>query len=980
MSLRRTIGSLLVGLVAATALAFVAPSPARAVAVTRDGSSSGRAAASCWEIRQNDPSAADGIYWLQTPQLVAPQQFYCDQTTDGGGWVLLGRGRDGWQWLPNGQGSLAAVRNTPDGTGAFAVATLPGDTVQGLLGDTRVDALTDGVRLRRATNTAGTTWQEVRLLAKNRANWTWAFGGGINLTSIRVGSNSYTGANTQSWGTDQNYSRLTTTTLQTHNYRAGFAYGSNISGQNNSTSYLWTYTTERAALPFTQVFVRPRITTPAYPAIADDGTEADTVRALLANKTSDATPWGVTGLATGGAAGEVTEVEDFAFIGDTAYVAGKFRYVKEGAGGAQTEQSYLAAFDVNTGEWRSGFRPTLDATAWSLAASPDGSKLFVSGEFSNVDGVADTAGVAALDPVTGAPVTGWRAYAAYEGDDTHNVRSIDIQDGWLYLGGRFNRVAGGSTIAAPLTLRSMSRVSVADGTPDPNWKPHVDGTVFELDASAQGDRVYLVGNFNNVNFISSPMQGVVSTASGAANVEGLSPPVVAAGSGSSTYQQTILETGDDVWQGGSQHILARYGRDTYQFRSGNITRNGGDFQALAEKDGVIYGACHCLNFSYSGTTSYSSPIPNASDVNSVRFIGAWDATTGDFIPQFYVSSLSARNDMGPWALKNGPDGCLWFGGDFTGGSYTGTTQQWLGGFGKLCPRDTTAPGSPGDLSASLVTSGAQLTWSASTGSPSGYEVLRDDRVVATATGTSWTDPDGAAGSRYWVRAIDATGNRSASTAVAEVAEPDGPATGEVLYENDFPGADGDAWPAGWTTSAGSGSVTTLSGAGALSFTDVSGSYARAQLSGPAATADAELLTSFRWNESTASSFLSVFLRGSGGWQNSYRPKNGYGVQLSPTTGTVYVVRSVDGVTTTLATATGAQTVGTGKQWLRIQVEGSTIRFRIWADGDPEPITWNSTVTDSGVTSEGQVFVSLNRSSSNVGAKTVLLDDVRLTGF
>ncbi|GLY28696.1 fibrinogen-like YCDxxxxGGGW domain-containing protein [Kineosporia sp. NBRC 101731] len=978
MGFRRTISSLVIAGVAATALAFVAVSPAHAVAVPRDGTSSGRAAASCWEIKQNDPASADGTYWLQTPELVAPQQFYCDQTTDGGGWVLIGRGRDGWQWLPNGQGSVANLRNTPTGTGAFAVATLPGDTVQGLLGGTRVDALTDGVRVRRATNTTGTTWQEMRLLARSRADWTWAIGGGVLLNSIRVGTTSYTAANSQSWGTDQNYLRLTTTSLQAHNYRSGFAFGSNISGVNNSTSYLWMYASERAALPFTQVFLRPRLTSPAYTAIGDPGTDGETVRPLLANRTSDDTPWGVTGLATGGAAGEVTEVEDFAFIGDTAYVAGKFRYVKHGADGEQIEQSYLAAFDVDTGEWREDFRPTLDATAWSLAASPDGTKLFVGGEFTNVNGVAQTEGVAALDPDTGAPVAGWRAYAAYEGTDTPNVRSIDVQGDWLYLGGRFNRVAGGTTMDAPLTLRSMARTNLTDGTPDGAWKPHVDGTVFELDASEQGDRVYLVGNFNNVNFSPSPMQGVVSTEDGAANVPGLSPSVVAAGSGTSTYQQTILEVGQDVWQGGSQHILSKYGRDAYNFISGNITRNGGDFQALAEKDGVIYGACHCLNFTYSGTTSYSSPITAATDVNSIRFIGAWDEQTGAFIPQFYVSSLSARNDMGPWALENGPDGCLWFGGDFTAGSYTGTTQQWLGGFGKLCARDTTAPDPPTGLTNGLTPSGVQLAWSASGGSPSGYEVLRDDRVVATVTGTTWTDPDGAGTARYWVRAIDATGNRSASTPVSVVEEPPGPATGDVLYENDFSGA--TDWPADWATSGSNGSATVADDAGVLTFDDVSGAYVRAQLSGPAAAGDAELLTSFTWQQATAGSFLSVFLRGSGGWQNSYRPKNGYGLQLSPTTGTVYVLKSVNEVSTTLASAANAQTVGTGKQWLRIQAQGSTIRFRIWSDQSPEPNTWNSTVTDSDVTVDGQVFVSLNRSSANSGAKSVVLDDVKLTGF
>ena len=117
---------------------------------------------SCYAIKQSFPTSPDGIYWLATPQLMAPQQFRCDMTTDGGGWVLVGRGRQGWWFDTAGQGSATALRNTATGTAAFAPASLSSATIDGLLAGGNVDGLVDGIRVRRAADAAGTNWQEVR--------------------------------------------------------------------------------------------------------------------------------------------------------------------------------------------------------------------------------------------------------------------------------------------------------------------------------------------------------------------------------------------------------------------------------------------------------------------------------------------------------------------------------------------------------------------------------------------------------------------------------------------------------------------------------------------------------------------------------------------------------------------------------------------------------------------------------------------------
>ena len=69
-----------------TAAPLTPTTPASAATGTHDGSSSNKAAASCYEVKQVNPSASSGTYWLYTPQMSGPAQFYCDQETDGGGW------------------------------------------------------------------------------------------------------------------------------------------------------------------------------------------------------------------------------------------------------------------------------------------------------------------------------------------------------------------------------------------------------------------------------------------------------------------------------------------------------------------------------------------------------------------------------------------------------------------------------------------------------------------------------------------------------------------------------------------------------------------------------------------------------------------------------------------------------------------------------------------------------------------------------
>ena len=729
-------------------LARQASSPATGIGTTYNN-----AASSCWQIKQTNAAAPSKAYWIQTAQLVDPVSIYCDMVTGGGGWELIGRGRNGWDWDPNGQGSAAAVTSTPSGTGAFAPATLSNTTVDGLLGGGRVDALSGGVQLRRSVDSAGAGTATTTLNLASRATWTWAFGGGIRLTSAVFPGGTAQGGYTTNVSVDANDDALNTLLVTAHNFSYGFGLGPNVSGTNSATSYLYSYNGEGNALPFTQVWIRPQLGKVTYPSIPAAGAAAQPVAPLLSTTVQPA-PWGVTGLGKAYTGEGTMQVETFQQIGSVMYVGGLFTTVRNASGSTSVAQPYLAAFDLS-GNWISSFRPTLDGEVWALKEL--NGKLLVGGDFSTVDG-ASSPGLTLLDPTSGAVVPSWNVTV---GGTESRVRALGVTGTYVYIGGSYTQLG---PAASRIGVNNVGRVTIATGAVDASWRPNINGAVIDLNASAQGDRVYVVGAFSTVNGAAQSAQTTLSTSTGQ-QVSGLQPWVE---SSSNDYQQAILEEGSTVWQGGSEHVMSVYNRSDYSRRTSWITKappgatfiGGGDTQRLVEINGVTYATCHCSAYVYDNTYSYTSPMTTGTDVNPVDWMYAVRNSTETTDPNFWIANLKSANGNGVWATTADSNSCLWFGGDFTA-----VGSQWLGSFGRVCSRDTTVPSTPTALKGVVGSSGAQLSWQGSTdnsGVAPRYEVWRNNQVVALTSSLSYTD-SGAHGT-YHVDAIDATGNRSAVTA------------------------------------------------------------------------------------------------------------------------------------------------------------------------------------------------------------------------
>ncbi|HYO39142.1 MAG TPA: fibrinogen-like YCDxxxxGGGW domain-containing protein [Nocardioidaceae bacterium] len=743
--------------------ASAAPDPARL------GSTAEQAAASCWEIKQGNPSSPSGVYWLLTPRMAAPQQFYCDQATDGGGWVLVGKGRDGWTTEYDGKGAASALTSPDTSPMSNATVQLASGKVDALLNGQRVDALTDGVRLRRATNAAGTTWQEVRFDYSNRDRWVWTFGAEHYLSSYSFDKVSRTGGQTVNFGTDNLYNRVYNTPVRAQGFRQGFAFGSSVTGTSASSTFLYSQAGSTGyALPYTQVYLRPQVrsTDAGFAQIGDSGTSASSSPAV-ANSNADALPWHVSGLAGSTAAEGNVEVQAFTQSGSRMYVGGNFRYAQRAAastGVDQVSQPFLAAFDVSTGELVQTFRPVLNEQVRALATLPNGSVL-AGGDFTVVNGSTVT-NVVALDPTTGATDASFNLKLENRlTGGVLRVNALKVANNEVYLAGAFTHLSGGTKPATAVYSRSGA-IAAVDGTPRADWKAGLNGTATALDVSADGKRVYFAGYFTQSGTTPTSKVAVFHTGLNGGLASTTWNPTWSA---SANYQQAIDEVGSRVWVGGSEHSMFSFDTTSFARLSGNIMKAHGDLQSVTNDGKAVYAGCHCQNFNYTNAYTWPNVGSGFTQADSLNWVGAWNASTGQVIPNF-VPTMAMRAESGIWAMTVDSNGRLWAGGDILTAKTATATNAWSGGFTRFSPADSTPPTTPSGLRVTAQTATtATLSWVGSTDArPISYQVLRDDRVVATTGARTLTVPLGGR-NRFFVRAADDKGNVSASTPVVTVA-------------------------------------------------------------------------------------------------------------------------------------------------------------------------------------------------------------------
>ena len=795
---------LALGLASITGFGVLALSPVAvqaAVDPLHDGLSEATAAASCWEIKQNNPRSSDGTYWLQTATMDAPGQFFCDQTTDGGGWVMIGRGREGWETWSQGKGDQTRLQTRPRTPGDFEVVQASHETVNGLLGGTKVSDLPDGVMVQRAWNHRGSAYQTVRMQFPKMRDFIWPFKSAhpVNVKFNREwwvnGGIVWSG-----FGTNTSWGYVNLIASAQNEYTMGFGYGPLASSwYDTSSSTSFFHRNGSIINPYAEVYIRPELssTDSSFRAIGDGGTAAETQKASV-SEFATPTTWGVTGNLNGSIQEGSIQVQAFEQVGSTMYVGGNFTGVQKGKNGSETTSRGLAAFDATTGDW-TGQTFDFNNQVKDLVELPGG-KLLAVGDFTKVNGETHV-GTVLIDAATGQIDPSWDLQIRNGNASVVTVKAAKVVGEHIYLAGAFTHLTGNGS--SSVYARNGARLDLS-GKPDRSWNPEFNGAVIDIDVDENDSYLYAAGHFTRAHDLVAENAARLGTGAGAELDQSWS---FRHSYFIGKYQQAVTVGNGRAYFGGSQHSLFGYNTSDMTRTSGSITmQNGGDLQATtASATGVVYGSCHCSDYAFQDAYQYLALGDTWTRADEIQWVGGWDQATGRQIG-WTPYRLSSLRSTGAWALEMGDDGALWVGGDFNFSYTSKTAGQWSGGWVRMPARSATAPAVPANLRASDGNAKeVTLKWSSVPGAES-YDILRDDRTVATTTSTSITVPLGG-NNRFFVRAVASDGLRGASTHAYTVdanGQPTQPDDSTILVDDDA------TWAYHWSTDAVSADWTQTS--------------------------------------------------------------------------------------------------------------------------------------------------------------------------
>ncbi|BDZ44338.1 delta-60 repeat domain-containing protein [Naasia aerilata] len=361
-------------------------------------------------------------------------------------------------------------------------------------------------------------------------------------------------------------------------------------------------------------------------------------------------------------------------VGSTVYVGGSFstaRPAGAAAGSNTTPRANVLAFNLTTGALLSGFVANTNAEVRSITAAPDGSRIYIAGSFTSVNGTTRNR-LAALNPTTGAVISGFAP------SFNSTVEAVKATASTVYAGGGFTAVSG-------QTRTRGAAVAASNGAVQP-FAPVIEGgRARALVLSPDGGRVVFGGSFTTINGSGNPGYGLgaVNAATGALVPWNANSQVRNGGTDAAIW--SLSSDGDSVF--GSGYHYGGGGNLEGWFRAS--WTNGdlvwvadchGDTYSTFPYNGAVYIAGHahyCANIGGFPQTdpnwTYQRGMATTKAWNGNRNGGqtlgypSWQGVAApdllNWWPDFNTGTASGAG-QGPWSVTAGGNYVV-YGGEFT---------------------------------------------------------------------------------------------------------------------------------------------------------------------------------------------------------------------------------------------------------------------------------------------------------------------------
>ncbi len=497
-------------------------------------------------------------------------------------------------------------------------------------------------------------------------------------------------------------------------------------------------------------------------------------------------------------------------VGNKVYATGKFSQARPAgaaAGTNETPRSNILAYDITTGALDTAFAPSLNAQGLAIAASADGTRIFVGGDFTSVDGTARYR-IVALDATTGAVVANFPAKADAQ------VRALTVSGNTLYAGGSFSTASG----------QARSRLAAFDATTGAllSWAPTVDQSVLALTAVPGKGQVVIGGRFTTLNGATALGSGAVDATTGANLPWAVNQVVKNYGADAGIYSLTT--DGDQVYGTGYGYLVNNDPttkanlENTFAAKATGgdlvwVSGCRGDTYGSAAVNGVLYNVGHAHDCSMIGGLPQTNPwtFQRAMAYNTAPAADGRLNNGGSFggrpapellhwFPTLATGTFTGQTQAA-WSVS-GSSSYVVLGGEFP--KVNGVAQQGLVRFAVT----SVAPNKEGPLGYAelkpvltpLAAGALRVSWQAGYDRDNArltYEVLRGatlstSTVIATKVqdSTWWSRPPMAFSDRtappgstqtYRIRVKDALGNTNVS-ATTTATVPSGAAAASVYAD------------------------------------------------------------------------------------------------------------------------------------------------------------------------------------------------------